>query len=753
MNRHISNILKGVVGLTFSGLLWGCAAENPFDTEGTGTVRLRTVVNSITSRAIDDTEEAALRANCVVYISENGKGLVYKEKGLDNVKEAISLKAGGYIAEAWSGDSLSASFTGKYYKAYVPFDVTRGSTSNVVLDCKIQNVVASINTSTINPNLMRDDYKITIGNTRGELVFTKAEGDGRGYFMMPNGETDLSYTVSGTRKDGKPFTQSGKITGVERGHHYIINIKYSPEDQVDPEEGGAWIKIEIEDENLIDGGNVLVKSRPTITGVGFNAEDQLKCIEDSDIPENISLQICGFDGIDDVVFSPAASWSMLIGDAAEGKLSGLQQVNFTKASDAILNLLKANGIDFSKPEPNKDGTVETAFLTLSKEVISRLPARDTEYAFGLSVTDDGSRVTEATLAIARSANAIRVADPIEVSPIDPADYMSVLATSATLSYKLSDTVEGTPGVEYTKKGANDWIFAPATSVSSAKRRQTRSGASTPSITLTGLEAGTTYQYRAKCGEFTGSKIYEFTTESIFTIPNSGMEDWSNWSENSKVLLPAAGGERTFWDSGNHGSATMSVTLTQGSEDMFHSPSKSARLKSQFVGVAGLGKFAAGNLFVGTYLRTDGTDGVLEFGRPYNGSHPTALRVWVNYRPGEVQKKGANASYLKEGDIDEGQIYVALSTMPVEVRTKTSNQKLFDKDSVEILAYGQHTFAKTGYGPDGALQELIIPIEYYDRARTNAATHLVIVCSASKYGDYFCGGEGSTMYIDDFELIY
>lgn len=47
----------------------------------------------------------------------------------------------------------------------------------------------------------------------------------------------------------------------------------------------------------------------------------------------------------------------------------------------------------------------------------------------------------------------------------------------------------------------------------------------------------------------------------------------------------------------------------------------------------------------------------------------------------------------------------------------------------------------------------IPLEYKDSAKTTELTHLVIVCSASKFGDYFCGSTGSVMYLDDFELVY
>ena len=33
------------------------------------------------------------------------------------------------------------------------------------------------------------------------------------------------------------------------------------------------------------------------------------------------------------------------------------------------------------------------------------------------------------------------------------------------------------------------------------------------------------------------------------------------------------------------------------------------------------------------------------------------------------------------------------------------------------------------------------------------TYIVVVASASKYGDYFTGGDGSVLFIDDFSLEY
>ena len=40
-----------------------------------------------------------------------------------------------------------------------------------------------------------------------------------------------------------------------------------------------------------------------------------------------------------------------------------------------------------------------------------------------------------------------------------------------------------------------------------------------------------------------------------------------------------------------------------------------------------------------------------------------------------------------------------------------------------------------------------------RAPNRPPKYIVIVAAASKYGDYFIGGEGSTLWIDEMELVY
>lgn len=45
------------------------------------------------------------------------------------------------------------------------------------------------------------------------------------------------------------------------------------------------------------------------------------------------------------------------------------------------------------------------------------------------------------------------------------------------------------------------------------------------------------------------------------------------------------------------------------------------------------------------------------------------------------------------------------------------------------------------------------IDLLYRDLTRKPTYILIVCSASKYGDYFTGSTSSVLLLDEFDLIY
>ena len=68
----------------------------------------------------------------------------------------------------------------------------------------------------------------------------------------------------------------------------------------------------------------------------------------------------------------------------------------------------------------------------------------------------------------------------------------------------------------------------------------------------------------------------------------------------------------------------------------------------------------------------------------------------------------------------------------------------------VIAYGSLPLDQNVHS-NGAWKEVNIPLVYSNINKK--PTHLLVVFSASKYGDYFHGGEGSVLYVDDFSLEY
>ena len=93
-------------------------------------------------------------------------------------------------------------------------------------------------------------------------------------------------------------------------------------------------------------------------------------------------------------------------------------------------------------------------------------------------------------------------------------------------------------------------------------------------------------------------------------------------------------------------------------------------------------------------------------------------------------------------------YGSYGPWPQIVATKNIDGYSFKSTNANVIAYGEKIFTEATAG-DGLI-EFEIPIEYF---KTDVkAANIVIVASASRYGDYYAGGP-STMWLDDLELVY
>ncbi len=287
------------------------------------------------------------------------------------------------------------------------------------------------------------------------------------------------------------------------------------------------------------------------------------------------------------------------------------------------------------------------------------------------------------------------------------------------------------GFEYRITGSEAWTKLPESQVTH------NGGAFTGCIMH--LSPETSYEVRAYSDDNYGS-ILSFTTGKELQVPNS---DFENWWLDKRVWCPWAEDGEPYWGTGNQGAATVGQSNTVPTDDTPTGTGRAAKLETKWIVV----KLAAGNIFTGTYIRTDGTNGVLSFGRPFT-ERPVRVQGMYKYT-GAIIDRASNEFKNLIGQPDTCSVWAALidSDEPYEIRTNPNNRRLFDPDGPEVIAFGQLLNAETitSYVP--------FDFELKYKSTSRVPKYLIICASASKYGDYFTGGAGATMYIDDIKLVY
>lgn len=693
--------------LIAAGLLGSCSEERTLPV-GDATMLVSASVNSdvkVVSRAAG---EESLTESTVIWIS-NGQGVVRKYEGMAQLPaDGIKLVSGDYKVQAWAGKAEYASFTSRWFEGEENVTLAAGDVKQVQVECKIANIVASVNVSDEAAAAI-SDVSLTVGHSKGTLAFEGTDDARKAYFLMPDGDTSLSYVLTATAK-GRPFEVRGTIADVKPAHEYVINVNRTEGESGPTTDGAAFISIEVDDHMVEVADKVILTEAPAITGFEF------------DITQPQAGSSGAFDDKSVFVCSANAFQSV--------QLSGVE-------GRGTVNLLTSDALasaGITRRIETYDNGSQLMEIVFSAAYLNTLQNRTEPYVYTITAKDKSGKESSAELKIS-------VSDASIISSAATA----VTCSGATLNGRIVKDGLTNLCFQYRLKGADSWQTVKATV--SGKNL---------SATLTRLNIAADYEFRAVCDQAQAGTL-SFTTKTPPQPANAGMEDWY---QDGTPYIPAADAASQMWDSGNHGSATMRKNVTTPS-DLRHSGNRSAALSSQFVGIGTIGKFAAGNIFYGKYLATDGMDGVLGFGRPFEvpaDLKVKALKVWVKYNPATVNYA---SSYISQGAQDQGMIYIALfddtdksdsdanynGVYGRVIRTKS--QQLFSKDLPNVCAYGERVFDGATSGDD--LVEVTIPVSYV--GGKGEPKLLLICCTASRFGDYFSGGAGSTMYVDDFQLIY
>lgn len=311
-------------------------------------------------------------------------------------------------------------------------------------------------------------------------------------------------------------------------------------------------------------------------------------------------------------------------------------------------------------------------------------------------------------------------------------------TAGHFARTVDATVSGTKPsdesllVEYRAAGATAWRVCPASDIKT-------DGANYKAV-IKGLSPSSKYIYRVNAGDQTTEEA-DFTTAPALQLENSSFDEWN---VDGKLYNPWPEGGSCWWDTGNRGATTVGDSNSVFSDDTSTGTGKSALLQSKFIII----KFAAGNIFTGTYVKTDGTNGILNFGREFS-AFPTRLTFDYKYKGAIINRSGSSNYASLKGTPDEWQVYIALTDwdQPLEIRTNPANQSLFDENDPKVIAFGKagNSVEQTSWKTE------TINLDYRYSNRT--PKYILVVCTSSRYGDFFTGGEGSTLQIDNLNLIY
>jgi len=632
-----------------------------------------------------------------------------------SMTERIFLTAGTYRLIASSGEETEAAFEKPFYQARQEVEVKAATSNEVAMVCTQANVKVTVAFSEAIRNNFKD-YSLTVENGKGALLFAKEEKRA-GYLNVNEGTLVWNLLLDNGQE---VFKLNKTVPGVKARQHYKFTFDIKEDGNAEDGAFMAGVTVDTTTQVFDWVCNIVLKediARPEMTRTDGKAVGEPYLVLEKARGAEVQVEIA----------AQARMSEMTVRHKSEAmKALGLPE-SFcpTKLTTEVETAVKAAGVTWS---PASLLDAQQATLDFSG-LANRLPLG--EHELYLSVYDARCRLVTDTLRITVIPDIDHIADE--------ANVMEVWAKFATLRGRWY-TIDKPQGMalEYSTDRTN-WMTAADVSFDES--------AKTFSAYLKDLQAGTTYYFRTTDTEKGASEtIRSFTTEGAEQIPYLNFDTWYQADPHNAWYLGEMGTTK-YWDSGNGGANTMSdknpTAADYNNKVAVEGNQAAARLETKVV----FNVMAAGNIYTGDFVKAivnPGNPGAqLEFGIPYT-CRPTSLKGYYKYRPVKVSKTSDKVPQVAKGDLDSCHIYIALFagwTGPFQVNTQTSTFV----DLGEAIAFGEVKASKVM----DSYEYFDVPITYRDKTRKPA--YALIVATASKYGDYFVGGEGSVLWIDEFEL--
>ena len=623
--------------------------------------------------------------------------------------QPLELRAAPYRVTATSAPTGSAAFDAPFYSGETQVVVKGNALTSATLTVSLANVKVTTSFSQEMKGLF-SEYTLTVTNGEGSLTWSNLDGslDREGYFSA-NGT--LTWTLSLKNIEGSVYEDiTETYTDVKPRQHY--NLQFSLGEV--SEFGGASVECVLDDSTKDKTYNLLLDFeahiRPTVSSFGFDMFQSTTFAEGDNIDGLFRLNVPG----------------------------GFKSAKLTHSSIGLSNAsLPYNFNIMNKSEGDR------AYYQERGIIVPYIQNGDTEAYVDLSAMF--AKLSLGTYQIDFIIESNNGKNRTQYCRFEVVSAAAVEAVSATAWANFAflkakwypETRPEGVSFQYRKQASADWVDVDASLI------ETDDKAKVYTAEVWGLDGNTPYVFRAVSSEETQTKEKSFTTESAGVIPNMGFD---LWYKNGSIWYPNENSSNFYWDTANGGSDAVGVYPTSPEYDHKKGGASAAKLESKSVALVGL---AAGNIYTGKFVKAitslNNPGAELDWGVQFT-SRPLALKGYVDYRPGTVNK--TNAPYTgMSGKADIGIIQAFITDWSSPFRISTASGKFVNTDTDSgIIAHGAIDVNQTsGY------IEFVIPLTY--RSTTRIPRYLVIAASASKYGDYFTGSTSSVMYVDEFEFIY
>jgi hypothetical protein len=228
------------------------------------------------------------------------------------------------------------------------------------------------------------------------------------------------------------------------------------------------------------------------------------------------------------------------------------------------------------------------------------------------------------------------------------------------------------------------------------------------------------------------------------LPNSGFEDWytTTGMNGHPFTDPGKSKETTVWATANMGTSTYGVYSTQ---DSIEGENTLVIITTDATSIVPV---AAGTLFTGRFdvagaiAHPSDPQKATLFGIPF-WFRPTAMKIEYKYQSGDscVQATLNNPNNIFGG-------FTLSDSLGRDSCTIYSIIEAREGDLITVLGRADFVASTT---EDSTMHEQIIPYLYTSSNKN--PTHITVVFSSSKDGDLYTGAVGSTLVVDNLELLY